>query len=727
MFEGLLRLALVAIMLVGTSSARAQVLFVDDFQDGDLNGWRTGGRGNVQVTSYGTNRSLQLTRASYASIGLQLTDTPRVRISLSFAALDLEGNDACVAETSVDGGETWNEFHRIEDGSDDSLTLYPGATETDVSADTPLLLRIRINGNGDNDTCWVDNVQISAVTRRDLISVGPRQKLTANFLRSGEALSRPVAMREFGPIDPEQSSPSAFEGRLSFSVARGAGTYAPLRDRFGFAASSLARLGYPPSFSVDLVSDGELLIPHTRALQVTDHAAWDLILSAGRIWRERADGDALRAAIPFALQEKNANCTHNGIITFLIRNGVPASRAAYQISSETCAYHQFDMWGMGTISRISEQVDDKDGIIAGYRQERRRRLPTKPLSELGQDHPTLDTDAFGSPQDISPDHLTTFGVVVDGVHYQSPCFTRYGDYPFCEEMALPSYSTSKSIFAGLGLMRLEQLYPGSSDEMIADHVSACRRAGWSGITFDHALNMATGRYKKKMPDADESAAVRDGFFLSPLHKVKIERACEVYPRRERPGRTFVYHTSDHYVLGAAMRAFLAQKTASDADIHRTLVVEPLDQLLGLSDTATATRRTADDRAQPYVGWGLTFLSDDIAKIGSSLSGTSASTGMQQLFGREALATALQQNPDDRGLPAPAKPIGYSNGFWAYDVASALSCQSPQPIPFMSGYGGISVVPMPNGLTYYYFSDNEEFSWVRAVAAADHFRPICKVR
>ena len=32
------------------------------------------------------------------------------------------------------------------------------------------------------------------------------------------------------------------------------------------------------------------------------------------------------------------------------------------------------------------------------------------------------------------------------------------------------------------------------------------------------------------------------------------------------------------------------------------------------------------------------------------------------------------------------------------------------IPFMSGYGGITVAMAPNGATYYYFSDNEEFSW-----------------
>ena len=33
---------------------------------------------------------------------------------------------------------------------------------------------------------------------------------------------------------------------------------------------------------------------------------------------------------------------------------------------------------------------------------------------------------------------------------------------------------------------------------------------------------------------------------------------------------------------------------------------------------------------------------------------------------------------------------------------------------MSGYSGITTVMMPNGVTYYYFSDKEEFSWYNAV-------------
>jgi hypothetical protein len=43
---------------------------------------------------------------------------------------------------------------------------------------------------------------------------------------------------------------------------------------------------------------------------------------------------------------------------------------------------------------------------------------------------------------------------------------------------------------------------------------------------------------------------------------------------------------------------------------------------------------------------------------------------------------------------------------------------------MSGYGGITVVMMPNGTTYYYFSDNEEYSWNSSVNEANKLAQHC---
>ena len=43
----------------------------------------------------------------------------------------------------------------------------------------------------------------------------------------------------------------------------------------------------------------------------------------------------------------------------------------------------------------------------------------------------------------------------------------------------------------------------------------------------------------------------------------------------------------------------------------------------------------------------------------------------------------------------------------------LGCEHPTWIPFMSGFGGISVVLFPNGVVYYNFADDGEiasFDW-----------------
>jgi hypothetical protein len=43
---------------------------------------------------------------------------------------------------------------------------------------------------------------------------------------------------------------------------------------------------------------------------------------------------------------------------------------------------------------------------------------------------------------------------------------------------------------------------------------------------------------------------------------------------------------------------------------------------------------------------------------------------------------------------------------------------------MSGYGGISVVLMPNQSLFYVFSDHGRFEWLRAAEASNRIRPFC---
>jgi hypothetical protein len=69
---------------------------------------------------------------------------------------------------------------------------------------------------------------------------------------------------------------------------------------------------------------------------------------------------------------------------------------------------------------------------------------------------------------------------------------------------------------------------------------------------------------------------------------------------------------------------------------------------------------------------------------------------------------------------------YHNQFWAKHMTTA---EFPQYhcnfwVPFMSGYGGNTVLLLPNGVTYYLFSDGNEFIWYTAVNEINKIAPLC---
>ena len=83
--------------------------------------------------------------------------------------------------------------------------------------------------------------------------------------------------------------------------------------------------------------------------------------------------------------------------------------------------------------------------------------PDRRAGQVGQGRVDPAKLALAPPPDGDPP--SQYGLVVDGVRYASACATRHGDYPYCEVLDLPSYSTAKSVVGAVGLMRLEKLYP----------------------------------------------------------------------------------------------------------------------------------------------------------------------------------------------------------------------------------------------------------------------------
>lgn len=554
-----------------------------------------------------------------------------------------------------------------------------------------------------------------------------RTQLDAETLASGK-YPRPVDFSAYAPGADATAPSNRFEGRLLLSGKPSTRTLVRNDDFLDEGDASAART-WPQDFDFAFVQDGEWLIPVARGPQPGSHPWWEFSVEPGRVWDEPGDGGKTRASVPFALVQRNANCTHNGVLTFLFDDAGNVSRAAVQVGSETCLYLQLDLWGLLDAQYLPGPVENAGAVVEAHRREVAARLPVKPIAALAGDRPGLVPGnlAIGDARARS-----THGFVFDGVHYRGGCATRHGEYPWCDALLVPSYSLAKSVVAGLAAMRLERLYPGILDEPVSRHVpaSGCRGEKWRGRTLRHLLDMTTGQYDSPTYMADEDDERIGLFFSADSHAGRLAFACEAYPEREAPGRRWVYHTSDTYLLGTALQhALRAIPGRERDDVFDDVLWADVFGPLGLSPTARRTRRSYDQARQPFFGWGLTLLPDDIAKLGAFLARGDGRIDGNQVLDPALLAAALQRDPGDRGLQAATlRDYRYQHGFWARNLQDALGCDAPQWVPFLSGFGGITVVPFANGATWYGVADDgllPSILFERPALEAAKLGPLCR--
>ena len=519
---------------------------------------------------------------------------------------------------------------------------------------------------------------------------------------------------------------NAFAGTLTLNGEATGGSFAEIKDTYNYTGSGESTRKHLPEFEFQFIQTGSHIFPLERGSIASTHPDWEYVLTPGRVWQETSDNGYSRAAIPFALQQRNANCMHNGVMTFLFREDGSVSRVAYQISSETCLYFKADWWGLLDATYTPETIANQSQLIHEYQAEIAARMPTRPLSALSTDYPGSDPSAFAAPNSTDASHVSTAGFIYGGVHYRGDCVTRHGNYPYCESMVIPSYSAAKSFFAGVALMRLEKRYPGVRNTVVASQVPACNSNGnWADVTLNNVLDMATGNYAVATYMEDEGAAHTDNLFLTDSHSSKIDYSCTHYTYKATPGSQWVYHTSDTYIAGTHMNNYLKGQLGSSADIFTDVIVADLWASIGVSPTGRYTRRTYDPVEQPFAGWGLMWLPDDVAKIASFVGIDDGEISGQQMLDRTELDAALQRNNRDIGT-VPLAGYRYNNGFWAHNVAGNLDgCSGDQWIPFLSGYGGITVVLLPNDSVYYYFSDNDTYYWLEAVQQAHQIQSACQ--
>ncbi len=551
-----------------------------------------------------------------------------------------------------------------------------------------------------------------------------REALGYEFLISGK---KDTIVDYLNYAVPENAAfpKNTFQGKLKLKWLNVSGKFEELLDWYDYAGDEDIPRKHLPDFDYEFIQEGSHIIPIQRGYIQNKHVNWEYVLEPGRVWDEKSDEGYSRVAIPFALKQKNQNCVHNGVMMFLFKNDGSISKVAYQIASETCGYFQFNMWGTVKAKYTPEENALKNKVFDAYAKEVEMRMPSKPIEKLAEDFSGANPTAFSAAKEMKPEHMTLYGFVIDGVNYVGGCNTRYGKYPYCDVMVLPSYSTAKSVSAGFGLMRLEKEYPGIKSETIAEYIKACAKKGiWDDVTFENALDMATGNYESAKPKVDEEAFHMNKLFLPETHKEKIAYCCGYFERKSKPGTQWVYHTSDTYIVGTAMNNYLQKTTNNpEADYFKDLIVDDIFTPLGMSPTSKKQLRTYDSTAQPFSGYGLFYHHDDAAKIGQFLIDGATVEG-KTLFDEELYSEIIYPSIDS-SLQGTHDKLRYDNGFWFLDVSEEKElCAHNDLIPYLSGYGGIRIYLLPNNTIYYYFSDNFQKVWKEGIGESNNIRPFC---
>ncbi len=622
----------------------------------------------------------------------------------------------------------------IASGSSCTATVEFSPTAVGVYADTLLIssndsdeatVNFNVSGEGsDNNsgsTCDYDcltgngNVSRSTVSYSDLTgSVGNGSLVDFSGFT----------------IPAEAANPTnTFEGTLSFSgITRG---WQQITDPYLYR--TLNGVKQLPDLNNKFVQHGTHIIPQTRGLIETASTLgeWDLILEPGRVWDENNDSGYSRASIPFALVEFNQNCTHNGVLSFLFNDNGDISNVQYQVASETCAYYQFNMYGRLSANYTQETVANATTIKANYETEVSNRMVTKAMSELATDYPSAGINVNNIAGDQNASDLSLFGVVYNNVHYVGGCDTRYGRYPYCDVMSLPSYSTAKSTVGALSLMRLEQKYSGAKDALVRDYVSECSNASkWGNVSLENVLDMATGNYASSAYEADEVDYAANWLYNN-THSGKVDISCNFYSNQEPAGQTWVYHSSDTYLVGRGVNNYLQTQEGSNKEYFTDMLVTDVFQPLGLSPSMYETIRTRDTESAAVAALGLFYHRDDVVKLAQMLNNSNGMINGVQVLDAGMVNASLQRTASDRGLPldpSESTPTAYyNNSFWSYDLnASSIvaTCNTETWIPYMSGYGGIGIQMLPNGMTYYFFSDGFDYSFTTTLNELNKISAIC---
>ena len=253
---------------------------------------------------------------------------------------------------------------------------------------------------------------------------------------------------------------------LKVGVDRARGSVEVLKDSFQIQKLPELRFSELPPLEINYVQSGDTWFPRDTGPVIDDHPLWEYLFGVGRV-ESVESGDVL--LLPISLMERNENCIHNGILRIPLEKGVARKHGQLNIVAETCQYFQWQAsWSVPVEVKAGSVMSD-GAFLADAWARLNARLPLAGMSELVAEQPGVREQKLANAVKIPGDQMSVYGLVLDGTHYLGGCHARGELTDVCEERFVPSYSTAKSLFAGLALMRLERLYPGSESRPTPIH------------------------------------------------------------------------------------------------------------------------------------------------------------------------------------------------------------------------------------------------------------------
>jgi peptide/nickel transport system permease protein len=518
-----------------------------------------------------------------------------------------------------------------------------------------------------------------------------------------------------------------FNGALSIEKTRLLGRRAGGKPRYGF--------GNFPAVDLEFISDGDVLIPVARDFLKSDENGWAMLVGEGRIWSERNDRGYSRASFPFTLVGRKGGDSHAGIGMFVFDKN-KTSNLRFQIVQETSLSNKFTAWGQANVTYNSTIAQNKGDLLVEARHYRNLKTKRSPWQQLESKYGKELMQYFDGER--FQRNVTSSGMIIDGVIYQRPCQTRFGDFPYCEEMRHSVFSVTKSMGAGVAMAYLMGLYGTDvMDEKILDYLPiSANHQGWKNVRFQDALNMATGIgdiVPEKVDfyvDSDKGDDSKRMFGAHTLREIfSAVNQFKNYPWS--PGEVLRYRTVDTFILTIAMDRYLKSKQGPEAMLWETLNREVF-QPIGIRylPTIHSYDRNPYNRI-PHLGYQLFPTMDDVAKVVQLLRNFGEHQG-KQLLDRDIVRRMIEPTATT-GLRSGwyyrrGGEARYNLSYWLIPYFAIEGCSSI--IPAMVGVGGNYVIVMPNGITTVRFADRYEdnpgtYDTYHMRRISDHIKSVCQ--